>query len=128
MHIEEIERHFGLDDESQQKIIETFLSKIHDKPVYSKETNLLEESLARMDNRSLQRLLRDMDICTLAVAMSGSSGSIQIRILKSASRKSVILIINEIETMDFPSVPDITNSQKQVLETIVSLKNQGDII
>ena len=88
----------------------------------------MEEPLSRMDNRSLQRLLRDIDICNLAIAISGSSGPIQTRILKNISRRSVASLIHEIEACETPGVSEIVNSQKKILETMVSLKNQGDII
>lgn len=127
-YVEEIQKHFGIDDESQQQKMESFIAQICEIPAYSKETKLLEEPLSRMDNRSLQRLLRDIDICTLAVAISGSSGSTQTRILKNISRRSVSSLINEIETFETPGVSEIINSQKKILEMMVSLRNQGDII
>jgi AraC-like DNA-binding protein len=124
----ELKTHFGQDEESQRQKFEAYLSKIQNKPVYSKETSLLEEPLARMDNRSLQRLLRDIDICSLATAASGSSGSIQTRILKNVSKRSIISLIDEIEAMDSLYVSNIIDSQRQILETLISLKNHGDVI
>ncbi len=126
--IEDIRKHFGLDKESQRIKIESFMFNNQDKGVTAKDTGLLEEPFARLDNRSLQRLLREIEIYTLASAISGSSGSTQAQVLKNVSQKSAISLINEIETKESTSVTNIIESQKQVLETMISLRNQGDII
>ncbi|HEX2947114.1 MAG TPA: helix-turn-helix domain-containing protein [Clostridia bacterium] len=125
---EELQKHFGLDAESQQQKIESYLAKIHEKQIYSKETALLEEPLSRLDNRSLQRLLREIDICTLADAISGSGGTIQTRVLRNISIRSAISLIDELENPGTCNILNIVNSQKKILETLVSLRNQGDII
>lgn len=126
--ISEICRHFGLDSESQLKKIESFISVYQDKPTRSKETSLLEEPLGRMVNRSLQRLLREIDKYTLVTAISGSSGKIQAKVLKSVSKKLAIMLIDEMDAIDAPNVSEIVDSQKHVLETMHSLRDQGDIV
>jgi AraC-type DNA-binding domain-containing proteins len=127
-YIGAIQKHFGLDSESQRKKIESFLFRNKDKTVTSKDTNLLEEPLARMDSRSLQRLLREVDAYTLVIAISGSSGSTQDRVLRHVSKKRTISLINEIETKELPLVSDIIESQRQILETMINLRTQGEVI
>jgi AraC-like DNA-binding protein len=126
--IEDLRKHFGIDDESQQKRIDYYIIKIQDKPAFSKETSLLEEPFSRMDGRSLQRLLREFDIITLASAISGSSNEIQAKVLKHVSKRIAIMLVSEIEMLDTLNVSDIKESQKQVLEIMNSLRNQGDIV
>lgn len=126
--IGDIQKHFGLDNESQLKKIDTFIIKNQDKSLFSKETSLLEEPLGRMDTRSLQRLLREIDAVTLTIAISGASGKIQVKILKNVSKKLAVELIDEMETSSgIPITSEITGSQKRVLETMLSLRNQGDI-
>ena len=43
--IGEIQKHFGLDSESQLKKIDAFIIKNQDRPLLTKETSLLEEPL-----------------------------------------------------------------------------------
>lgn len=127
-YIGDIQKHFGLDSESQLKKIDTFIFKNQDKPVFSKETSLLEEPLGRMDSRSLQRLLREIDAITLTISISGASGKTQIKVLKHVSKKLSVMLIDEMETSSTPITSDITDSQKRVLGTMLSLRNQGDIV
>lgn len=80
------------------------------------------------DNRSLQRLLREIDSVTLVTAISGVSGKILAKVLKNVSKKLAVMLIDEIDTLGTPVISEIEGSQKQVLETMLSLKNQGEII
>ncbi len=125
--IGDIQKHFGLDSESQLKKIDGFIIKNQDKLVFSKETSLLEEPLARMDNRSLQRLLRDIDAVTLTTAICGASGKTQAKIFKNVSRKMAVMLIDEMETLGTHITSEITDSQKRVLETMHNLRKQGEI-
>lgn len=126
--ISEINRHFCLDSESQLKRIEAFIAINQDKPVLARETSLLEEPLARMDNRSLQRLLREIDGCTIISAICGSSGKTQAKVLKNVSKKLAVMLIDEMDAIDAPIISEVADSQKQILETMHSLRNQGDIV
>jgi len=126
--IGEIQKHFGLDSESQLKKIHDFIIKNQDKPFLSKETSLLEEPLGRMDHRSLQRLLREIDAVTLTMAISGASSKTQSKILKNVSKKIAVMLIDEIDAIGTHIISEIADSQKRVLETMHSLRNQGDIV
>lgn len=126
--IGEIHKHFCLDSESQLKKLEAFITKNQNKPVFSKETSLLEEPLGRMDKRSLQRLLREIDAVTLAAAISGASGKTLTKLLKNVSIKLAVILIDEIEPVGTTIISEIADSQIQVLETMHSLRNQGDIV
>nr|WP_221226860.1 helix-turn-helix domain-containing protein [Paenibacillus baekrokdamisoli] len=126
--IGEIHKHFYVDSESQLKKLEAFIAKNQNKPVYSKETSLLEEPLGRMDSRSLQRLLREIDAVTLVTAISGASGKTQANLLKNVSKKMAVSIIEEIDTVGTTIISEIVNSQKQVIETLHSLRNHRDIV
>lgn len=125
--IGDIQKHFGLDSESQLKKIDTFIIQNQDKPFLSKETSLLEDPLVRMNNRSLQRLLREIDAVTITTAISGASGKIQTKVLRNVSKKLAVTVIDEIDTVGTPIISKIADSQKRILETMHSLKNQGDI-
>ncbi|HEY2494319.1 MAG TPA: helix-turn-helix domain-containing protein [Paenibacillus sp.] len=125
--IGEVQKHFGLDRESQLKKIESFISKNQNKPVFIKGTSLLEEPIGRMDNRSLQRLLREIDAVTLGTAIVGASGKTQAKVLSNVSKKLAVDLIDEINTST-AVIPDIAAAQKHILETMHSLRNQGELV
>lgn len=124
----EIHKYFGIDYESQQKKMEAFILSNQDVVPHVKETSLLEEPLGRMDNRSLQRLLREIDTVTLVSAISGASGKTLTIVLHNVSKKLAVMLIDEIEAVGTSNISEIADSQKRVLETMISLRNQGDIV
>jgi len=125
---DKIQKHFGLDSKSQLEKINEFIIKNQDKHFLSKEASLLEEPLGRMDNRSLQRLLREIDTVTLITAIKGSSGIIQAKVLNHISKKLAAILVNELDVADAPMISEIEAAQKQLLETMHFLRNQGDLI
>lgn len=126
-YIEEAYRYFGIDAASQKKARENFILSIKDKRVLSKDCALLECPLSKMDSRSLQRLLREIDPLTLAEAISGSSGAIQEKVLTHMSARWAYIVIEEISGMNEILSLDVTNAQKRVIEIIRLLVEQGDI-
>lgn len=124
----ELEKHFGTDADSMSNIIDTYINRNQNKPVYSKETSLLEKPLSIIDNRSLQRLLREIDNYTLAMGISGASGGIETRIIKSVSGWLALVLISELNAIKTPVTAEITESQKRIIEVMHSLRNQGEII
>lgn len=126
--IGELNRHFGTDTPSQLKAIENFISEVRNKSFLSKETSLLEEPLGRMDNRSLQRLLREIDGYTLAKAMSGASGKIQVKVIENVSRKMAVSLIEAINNSEDEIFSHISDCQRQLLEVLRVLNTQGDVV
>lgn len=124
----EINKHFGLDSESRLKKIDAFIVKTQSNPSPSRETSLLEEPLGRMDNRSLQRLLREIDTVVLVTAISGASGKLQAKVLKNVSKKLAVTVIDQIERIGTPIFSEIAESQKRILEILHNLRNEGDIM
>ena len=47
--------------------------------------------------------------------------------MKNVSKKIAITVIDEIDIVGTPIISEIADSQKRVLETMHSLRNQGDI-
>lgn len=125
--MEEINKYFGLDRETQLKKIKAFTERTENRNAFSKETSLLEAPFERMDNRSIQRLLRELDNATLIIAMSGASSKVQFKILNNVSLKLAALLIEDIESLNKPNIIEIAESQKRIIETLNLLRNQGDI-
>ncbi len=127
-YIEESDKYFGIDPTSKKKIRDNFIFSVIDKKILSKECSLLEDPLIKMDSRSIQRLLREIDLMTLADAISGSSGAIQEKVLMNMSERQACAIIEEISNMDKIIMQEVINAQKSILKIIKLLVERGDIL
>ena len=125
--IEELKLYYKLDDKSQQERLHIYMQGLRDKTASSKNTLQLEEPLLRMDSRSLQRLLREADPVRLAMAMVGSSGQLQVRILENMTNRTALKLIQMVEAMEPLSGIEIGAAQKGILEVLHTLVRQGDI-
>ncbi len=127
-YIEESDKYFGIDHASQNKIKDKFMFSVKEKKVFSKECSLLEDPLTNMDSRSIQRLIREIDLMTLADALSGASGAIQEKVLMNMSGRQACVVIEEISSMDKIILQEVTNAQKIMLKALKILVEHGDIL
>ncbi len=81
-----------------------------------------------MDSRSIQRLIREIDLMTLADALSGASGAIQEKVLMNMSGRQACVVIEEISSMDKIILQEVTNAQKIILKALKMLVEHGDIL
>lgn len=124
----EIDKSFGNDIESQKEKIQTYCNKVSNHLPLSPANVLLEEHLQNLTDRSLQRLLREIDLFDIVKAAKGSSGKIQVRIMENISKKIALLIIDELTNFNEIHVNQIIQSQNHILDTMKKLQTEGEII
>ncbi len=127
--VKEIREHFGVSNETTEQKIQDFLNRVKDKKLYSEVTNLLERPFQNFDKRSMQRILRELDIVILVTGMKGASGKTQIKIIESLPRKLVLDLIEAEEMFDIAelNLSQIIDAQNEILQAIKKLKVEGDI-
>jgi len=86
------------------------------------------EDILLLDDRSIQRLMKDVDTKTLAVALKGSSEEIKGRILKNISERAANMIKEEMEYMGPMRVREVEEAQQRVVDVIRDLEESGDIV
>ena len=123
----EIDKRYNISEKANEQLFDEMKRKCGEKNAKSKETSLLESPFEKIDNRSLQRILRDVDEYTLARALAGASGSTQIKILCNVSRKIANNIYEEVELLENTPTSDIIECQKRILEIIHKLSINGEI-
>lgn len=123
----EIDKYFGNDTVTINGKIRAFYSEAKNNIHNSPETTSFEESLLNLNPRSLQRLLREVEISDIINALKGASGKLQIFMIENVSRTVAILIIDELrESRQIPS-QQIIDSQNRMLEAIKKLRADGEI-
>jgi hypothetical protein len=107
------------------KELQVFFDQIKDAPPYATATALLEEPFNKLNDRSLQRFLRDIDEWNLVCAMKGASEKTQLRIFNNLPKMAQLMLKEELE--GGVSVTAMINSQNKILEVIQKLKDAGEI-
>ena len=115
--------------QSIEKGILTSLS-MRDPELASQIKNLMFvfEDLLFLDDRSIQRLLKDIDMKELSLALKAGSSEIKERILSNVSERAVTMIKEEMEFMGPVKLRDVEKAQQKIVETVRQLDEMGEIV
>ena len=126
-YMETVEKHFSFNEKEIFQKLEQFFNEIKNIPPYSTATALLEEPLAKLNDRSVQRLLRDVDMRDLACAIKGASGKIQLKIYHNIPKAAQIMFKEDMDYLGQVNVSEMLKSQNRILKIIQKLKDEGEI-
>ena len=86
------------------------------------------EDIRTLDNRSIQRFLRDVDNNLLAVALKGATEEVQKVIYSNMSKRLAEMIREDIEYMGPVRLKDVEEAQQKIVNIIRKLEDAGEII
>lgn len=86
------------------------------------------DDLQSLDDRSLQRLMREVQVEDLAKALKVANESLAERIKESMTNRAVQSLEEEMEFMGPVRVTDVENAQQKILSVARDLEEQGEII
>lgn len=101
------------------------------------DTNLAEEIRKRMfvfedilslDNRSIQRFLREIENSQMAIALKGSSEEVQKIIFTNMSKRLAEMIKEDMDFMGPVRLKDVEEAQQKIVNVIRKLEDAGEIV
>ena len=95
----------------------------------SVEKHLLTfDIITKLDDRAVQKMLREVDQQELAKALKGADLEIQEKIFRNMSRRAATMLKEDMEFMGPVRVADINDSRDKIIKTILNLEANGDIV
>ncbi len=88
----------------------------------------LFENLVSLEDRSIQRLLRDIDPETLLIAIKGADSALRDHFLNNMSRRAAELLRDDLESRGPVRMADVEIAQKSILDIARKLAESGEII
>ncbi|HNR63056.1 MAG TPA: flagellar motor switch protein FliG [Thermotogota bacterium] len=85
------------------------------------------EDVVKLDDRSVQMVLREVDTKDLSRALKGSSEEIMLKITNNLSKRAGQLLKEEIEFMGPLRVVDVEEAQQKIVNVIRRLEESGEI-
>jgi flagellar motor switch protein FliG len=102
----------------------------HDPALSEQIKNLMFvfEDLSSLDDKSLQRLLREVDVKQLALALKAASAELKQRIMGVMSQRAVAGLKEEIEFLGPVKMRDVEAAQADVVRKVRALEETGEIV
>lgn len=86
------------------------------------------ENILTLDNRSIQRFLRDVENNQLALALKGASEEVQKIIFENMSKRMSEMIREDMEFMGPVRLRDVDEAQQKIVNVIRKLEDAGEIV
>lgn len=86
------------------------------------------EDILLLDDRAIQRVLRDVDNADLGVALKAANEEVQNVIFKNLSKRLAAMIKEDMEFMGPVRMKDVEESQQKVVSVIRKLEDSGEIV
>lgn len=86
------------------------------------------EDILLLDDRAIQRVLRDVDNNDLEIALKGSNEEVKSVVLKNLSKRLASMIEEDIEFMGPVRMKDVEEAQQKIVSIIRKLEDSAEIV
>ena len=86
------------------------------------------EDILLLDDRAIQRVLRDVDNNDLAIALKSANEQVQNAIFGNLSKRLAVMIKEDMEFMGPVRMKDVEEAQQKIVNIIRKLEDSGEIV
>ncbi|MCM1126672.1 MAG: flagellar motor switch protein FliG [Lachnospiraceae bacterium] len=86
------------------------------------------EDILLLDDRAIQRVLRDVDNNDLAMALKSANEQVQSAIFNNMSKRLAVMIKEDMEFMGPVRMKDVEEAQQKIVNIIRKLEDSGEIV
>ena len=86
------------------------------------------EDILMLDDRSIQRVLRDVDNNDLAMACKSANEQVQNAIFNNLSKRLAVMIREDMDFMGPVRMKDVEEAQQKIVNIIRKLEDSGEIV
>lgn len=108
-------------------MIENIEEKDYDLATEIKRLMFLFEDIVLIDDKGIQRILRDVDKSDLALALKAAEDKIKNKIFKNMSERAAEVVKEELEFMGPVKLKDVESAQMRIVDVIKQLEEEDEI-
>lgn len=113
---------------AEKNILQAIEAENPDLAAEIKNMMFVFDDLILLDDRSVQRLLKEVETKDLAIALKATSDDVKNKIFTNVSERVTVLIKEEMEFMGPMRLSDVEAAQQRIVETIRRLEEEGQIV
>ncbi len=127
--VESIVEILNLVDRSTEKvIIESLEEEDPELAEEIKKRMFVFEDIVMLDDRAIQKVMREVDTSELAKALKSVDTEVQDKIFRNMSKRASTLLKEDMEYMGPIRMKDVEESQQKIVSIIRKLEEQGEIV
>ncbi len=113
---------------AEKHILQSLEAENPDMAAEIKNMMFVFEDLVLLDDRSIQRLLKEIETKDVAIALKAASDDVKNKIYTNVSERVSVMIKEEIEFMGPMRLSDVEAAQQRIVETIRRLEEEGQLV
>jgi flagellar motor switch protein FliG len=117
-----------VDRETEKNILEGLSKRDPDLATEVKNLLFVFEDIVNLDDRSIQRILKEVDGKDLALALKTANEDLMERIYKNMSQRAAQTLREEIELLGPTRMREVGKAQQTIVDVIRTLEENGQII
>jgi flagellar motor switch protein FliG len=117
-----------VDRSTEKKIIEALEEEDAELAEEIKKRMFVFEDIVLLDDRAIQKVLREVDTAELAKALRGVEAEVQDKIFRNMSKRASQLLKEEMEYMGPIRIKDVEETQQKIVSIIRKLEDSGEIV
>lgn len=86
------------------------------------------EDLVLLDDRAMQRVLKEVETKDLAAAMKAASEDVKLKIFSNVSERVAVMMREEIEFLGPMRLSDVEKAQERIVEVVRRLEEEGQVV
>jgi len=118
----------NVDRGTEKNIIEALEMENPDLAEEIRRRMFVFEDILTMDNRSIQRTLREVDNQDLTMALKGASEEVKKKIFSNMSKRQAEMVNEDMQYMGPVRLRDVEEAQQKIVNIIRKLEDAGEII
>lgn len=117
-----------VDRSTEKTILETLEIQDPELAEEIKNRMLVFEDVILLDNKGVQRIVREIDMKDLSIALKGSTEEVKEKFYGNMSKRAAKMLQEEMEFMGPVRMREVEESQAKIVGIIRQLEEQGDIV
>jgi len=113
---------------TEQLVLETFSEKRPDLAEQAKKMMLVFEDLIRLDDMSFQKILKQIDGRTLALALKRTTPEIEGLVMRNLSERVREMLISDMEALGKVRLSEVMEAQQKIVECFRQLERTGEVV
>lgn len=117
-----------IDASAEKNILQSLEAEDPDLAAEVKNMMFVFDDITLLDDRSMQRLLKEIETKDLAIALKATSDEVKGKIFSNVSERVAVMIKEEMEFMGPTRLSDVEAAQGRIVEAVRHLEEEGQII